>query len=290
MKLYSVRRLISLLWFSISLCIIAFPAWAADYNYSIQSGGLLRYYDVHIPSSYDGSSPVPLVLDFHGFTGNSAIQRFLTGWEAKSDQKGFIVVFPQGWGTTPSWNAETCCGEANLFGLDDVGLARDIVTDVMSHFQIDSNRIYATGHSNGGALSHLIGCEAADLFAAVAPVSYHLPVWNESSCLPERPMPVIHFHGFSDLIVSYWFGIAPVLRSASESFTAWKDVNKCTGSPKLTYYQLGSLCMTYDSCEGGAEVTLCSIQSGHTPYFNASFVNIPDLAWDFFEDHPMPTD
>lgn len=54
--------------------------------------------------------------------------------------------------------------------------------------------------SNGGFMSHMIGCEAADMFAAVAPVAGKVGIPN---CQPSRPMPVMAFHGTADPLVGY---------------------------------------------------------------------------------------
>lgn len=258
------------------------------YEIELVSSGLVRTYDVYVPSSYDGQTAVPLVVDFHGFTDGFDFQRLLSGWQEKAEDEGFIAAWPQGLGIIPGWNAETCCGEAVLWNIDDVGFARDLVADLSQRGSIDAARVYATGLSNGGALSHYLGCHAADVFAAVAPVSYMLPVLFESTCNPSRPMPVMHFHGRYDPIVPYYTGLPPTFRSAPESHDAWADINSCTDWwPSTTFYQLGSYCTTYDRCDGDAEVTLCNIRGEHTLYNNLSFIEIPDLAWEFFEAHPL---
>lgn len=258
-----------------------------DYDFVLVHDGLLRFYEVHVPPGHDGLTAAPLVLDFHGFSSNSGQQQAISGFRQKSDEEGFVVAWPQGFGVLPSWNAETCCGDADLFDLDDVGLAVAIVQDLSSRTAIDAQRVYATGLSNGGALAHLIGCDAADVFAAVAPVSFPLPTFFVSSCRPSRPMPVQHFHGFQDVVVPYFTGIFPTFRSAQESFDAWSFVNRCFDSPSVTFSQNGSFCETRDFCSGDSEVTLCSLQGDHILYTNASDVDIPDLVWDFFSRHAL---
>ncbi|MEM7677571.1 MAG: PHB depolymerase family esterase, partial [Myxococcota bacterium] len=181
-----------------------------------------------------------------------------------------------------------CCGEALVGNVDDVGFARDVVADIERRASIDAARIYATGLSNGGALTHSLGCRAADVFAAIAPVSFPLPFFLSQSCQPSRPMPIIQFHGFQDTIVPYWTGIAPTFRSAPESRRDWADINNCRDQPSYTFFQLGSSCRTHDRCGATSDVTLCSLQSGHSAYVNASFVSIPDVAWSFFLQHSMP--
>ena len=270
--------------------LVALPVAAqlapGDYSFTVSHDGRLRGYELHVPPGYRRTAP--LVLDFHGFSSNASQQAFLSGFRPKSDQEGFLVAWPEGFGGLRSWNAESCCGDAARLGLDDVRLAVAIVADISARTPVDAKRVYATGLSNGGALSHLLACRAADVFAAVAPVSYPLPTYTVASCQPSRPVPVMHFHGFADLIVPYWTGLFPIFRSAPESFGDWDDIHSCTDWASISYWKWWSYCRTYDRCDGDAEVTLCSIQGGHILYVNANGVDIPDLAWDFFTRHALP--
>src|SRR5258707_13746188 len=77
-----------------------------------------------------------------------------------SDAKGFILVMPNGYQN--SWNAGTCCGGASTSKLDDVALFRAIFKEVSTHVNVDLGRVYATGLSNGGYISYLLPCAAAD--------------------------------------------------------------------------------------------------------------------------------
>ena len=117
--------------------------------------GVTRHYRVWVPAGYDGSVPVPLVLDFHGFTSNDVQQALISGFRQVADVEGFIVIHPLGVGS--SWNAgDLCCGQALQQGIDDVGFARAIVDATAAEANIDRRRVYATGLSNGGAMSHRI--------------------------------------------------------------------------------------------------------------------------------------
>jgi polyhydroxybutyrate depolymerase len=51
---------------------------------------------VHVPSSYRGSSKVPLVLNMHGSGSTAQDQELFTGMDATADANGFIVAYPQG--------------------------------------------------------------------------------------------------------------------------------------------------------------------------------------------------
>jgi polyhydroxybutyrate depolymerase len=245
---------------------------------NMQFGGLNRSFDVHVPITYDGSAPVPLVIDFHGFESTKEVQAFISGFIRKSDEEGFVVVYPQGFQN--SWNAgNVCCGGAMNQNIDDVGFARAIVDKVSDLLNIDRTRVYATGLSNGGAMSHFLACKAADVFAAVAPVSFPLALNPLSDCQPSRPVAVIHFHGLNDMVVPYdGLGTIP---SAPDSFEYWGGVDGCSTPPETTFTKGGSACDTFSNCDNDVKVTLCSISGGHVLYFNSDSVNIADLAWGF---------
>lgn len=258
-----------------------------DHELSIRFEGSNRTFLVHVPASVDGSQAVPLVFDFHGFTSSAEAQRSVSGFLARSDSDGFVLTHPQG--RFNSWNGgDLCCGTALRRGLNDVGFAVAIIDELKTLLPIDESRVYATGLSNGGALTHFIGCEAATVFAALAPVSMPLAVEPFTDCQPARAIPIIHFHGFNDTTVPYNGGGLVGFPPAQDSFAYWAQVNGCSGSPQITFTQGGSFCETFSNCTGGVETTLCSIVGEHVLYDNDDTVDIPSLALDLFGRHTLP--
>ncbi len=187
----------------LALCLLALGATAAraafpvgDSERDLPFGGLPRRYLVHVPPGYDGSTPVPLVVDIHGFGSNANQQRGISGMRALSDARGFLVVYPDGWEN--AWNANICCGNADL---DDVGFIRAVVAAVAAEANIDPRRVYVAGLSNGGAMSHRLACDAADLFAAAAPMAFPLAYQPATGCQPSRSIPVLTVMGLTDMLV-----------------------------------------------------------------------------------------
>lgn len=240
-------------------------------------GGLARTYDVYVPASYTGFQPVPLVIDLHGFTSNSAQQAFLSGFRAEADEEGFIVVYPQG--SSNSWNAYGCCGNAAAGNVNDVGFIRAVVQEVSAMGNIDHRRVYATGLSNGGAMTHRLACQAADVFAAAAPVSFPLNT-SAAVCQPSRRISVTHFHGTQDGTVHYVSTFPLFFQGAQQSFAVWAGIDGCVGSPVVLDLGAPSMCETYTACVGGAQVALCSLQGPHVLYPPAQNVlDIAEYAW-----------
>lgn len=264
------------------------PLIPGEHQLQIAFDGNDRDYEVQVPISYDNSAPVPLVFDIHGYSSNKDQQQLVSGIEGKAEEEGFVVVRPNGYGlVTRSWNGgDFCCGDAHAAGLDDVGLMKAIVAAVSTMVCVDPKRVYATGISNGGALSHRLACEASDVFAAVAPVSYPLDFDPFSQCQPARPMPVIHQHGTNDALVPYDGSLtAP---ATPDSFAYWSQANGCSGQPVETYTRGSSSCATYDSCSAAVEVTLCTINGGHVLYVNLDSVPVDDLAYAFLSRFTLP--
>ena len=174
------------------LLVVAGSARAAlgpgDTALTLTVGSLTRTYGVHVPPGYDGSVAVPLVIDLHGYSGTGAIQAGLSGMPAIADANGFIAAFPDGYGPLGqgSWNSGTCCNPAKAAGVDDVAFMRAIVADVGTQARIDLRRVYVTGLSNGALMSHRLACEAADVFAAAAPVAAPLRLDPPTNCQPRR--------------------------------------------------------------------------------------------------------
>jgi polyhydroxybutyrate depolymerase len=237
-----------------------------------------RTFLIQIPPAYDGTQALPLVFDFHGLRAarpeGGPEQARISGWRELGNRESIIVVHPNGIGV--AWNGGSCCGNA---GIDDVGFVRAMAQTIAAEFCVDPKRIYATGLSNGGAMSHRLGCEAADLIAAVAPAS----MGGLSMCNPSRPITVVEFRGTRDDTVLYDGG---GFRSAMDDFEAWKTIDGCDGAPVESE---DGVCQTYDRCEDGVTVTLCSPMSGHVIYTSdAAGSNIAEIAWPIFRAHPLP--
>jgi polyhydroxybutyrate depolymerase len=254
-----------------------------DTTATLQVGGMARTFSLHVPTGYTGKSPVPLVLDWHGLGSSGAAQKGLSGYDALSDQEGFIVAWANG--LDNAWNIGPCCTQSRT--IDDLEFARAVVDDIKSRACIDPKRVYADGYSMGGGMSYYLACNAADVFAAVAPSAFDLLAEDEMPCKPVRPISVISFRGTSDPIVPYTGGASSPpnglnvtihFRGAEATFEHWSTLNGCMGEPMST----SGGCQTYSECAEGTEVTLCTKQGGsHDP-------GDAKLGWEMMKRHPMP--
>lgn len=246
-------------------------------NRTIQIGGTSRTYILYVPSSYTGMTPVPLVLDFHGLGGSGMQEQSASGYRQVADREGFLIAFPNG--IDAAWNIGPCC--TNSREVDDLGFAKGIVTEVAGDGCVDPKRVYATGISMGGGMSHHLACNAADVFAAVTPAAFDLLVPEEQPCAPARPISVLAFRGTNDTVVPYAGGPGSSGRvtfmGAQASFQRWAEINGCMGATMTS-----GECTYYTQCEAGVQVGLCVEQGGGHAGGDAS------AGWDFLSKYTLP--
>jgi polyhydroxybutyrate depolymerase len=269
---------------SVVTCVPGSTLPAGDTNASLQVGGTMRSYILHVPTTVTGQTPVPLVLDFHPILADDSYEATNSGYKALADQEGFVVAFPDG--IDNAWNIGPCCTTSRT--VDDLGFARALVTKIEGGGCIDPKRVYAVGYSMGGGMSHYLACNAADVFAAVAPAAFDLLQDSEEPCHPARPITEISFRGTADPIVPYAGGasnppnglnVTIHFLGAVGTFQKWAQLDGCTGSPSAAD---SNGCQTYSQCSAGVEVTLCTTQGG------GHVTGSPQIGWAMLKKHPMP--
>jgi polyhydroxybutyrate depolymerase len=262
------------------------PLTAGDHTTTLQHGGRSRKYTLHVPSGVTGAEPLAVVFDLHGAGGTGLQQKQMSGWGAVADRDGFLTVFPDG--LDGYWNVDDkCCGTAGAEKIDDVGFIRAIVDQLSAETCIDPRRIYVSGFSNGGGLTHRIGCDAADVIAAIAPVDTDL---RTLPCNAARSISMMEFRGLADTLEPYEGGVVGngpgqyTSPGAQGSLKLWADLNQCTGTPTT----IDEYCESYTECEDGVETDLCSLpNAGHGSYRNSLNFDIAAVAWKMFQRQPM---
>ena len=267
---------------------------------TIQSGNRERFFLAYIPTTYDDSDPVPLVLNFHGSRSNPFAQMAYSNLTPLAEEEGFIVAFPFGeYGKergVHSWNADK-----DPAGVDDVQFSRDIVADLEKRLSIDRKRIYVTGFSGGARMASRLACDLDKTVAAVAPVA---GVQYPLDCQASRAVPLIVFHGKQDLVNTYvhtslsrdyW------RTGVEESLDGWVQKNGCNNVTETTPISKVVTRIAWEDCRDESEIIFYSIENGgHTwpgspivmtqPWSGETNQDIVavQLIWDFFKDHPLP--
>ena len=198
-------------------------------NKSITHDNLQRDYIIHIPSSYNVNTPVPLVFCFHGYTSNASTIMSYSNFNYIADTAGFIVVYPQGTllqGST-HWNVG---GWTTASTVDDVGFSISLLDSISNEYNIDPERVYSTGMSNGGYMSFLLACQMSDKIAAIASVTGSMTPQTLNACNPQHPTPILQIHGTSDQTVPY-LGDPTWTESIDDVLQYWVDYNNCNTVP-----------------------------------------------------------
>jgi polyhydroxybutyrate depolymerase len=297
-------RMCARYWFALALAASlllspgASPAQSRDHRLSI--GGRDRSYLLYRPATLDRHMPVPLVIMLHGGFDTGAQAEKSYGWDEMADAKGFVVAYPDGVGR--SWNAGgTCCGPAFRDRIDDVAFLDQLIAAVSSDENIDHNRIYITGISNGAAMAYRYACNGKTPVAAIGSVAGTMP----GDCAGPRPVSVIEIHGLQDQNIPFAGGVGtkgvtridwPPVETALNPF---RRADRC---PPAAAQKSGVVERHDAACADGRSISLITIaDAGHQwpgavarhPLIErllrldppSTALNATQALWRFFESH-----
>lgn len=269
---------------------------------TISHDGIQRSYRLYVPSVYDGSEAVPLLFNLHGYTSNALQQEAYGDFRPIADTANFILVHPDGTqdqsGTT-FWNAFGSPTET----VDDVGFISALIDSLNAEYNIDLNRVYSTGMSNGGFMSYRLACALSSRIAAIASVTGAMIDPSFLACSPSHPTPAMQIHGTADPTVPY-NGSTGVL-GAVESAEYWVTFNNCNPTPVETLVpdiDMTDMCtadhFVYSGGDAGSAVELYRVNGGaHTwpgtnPFFSTLGITNQDFSasveiWRFFSQYRL---
>jgi len=188
---------------------------------SITHDALQRDYILYVPANYTGTTAVPLVFNFHGYTSNATEQMWYGDFRAIADTAGFIIVHPEGTLNAGEQFFNAGWGTSTV---DDLGFTSALIDSLLLDYNIDESRIYSTGMSNGGYMSFYIACNLSDRFAAVGSVTGAMATPSMASCNPTHSTPIIQIHGTADATVNY-NGTAFSSESIQSILNYWSNYN-----------------------------------------------------------------
>ena len=243
-------------------CSPARPHGSGFVNVRITSKGAPRAAILYVPKGYDGDRQYPLVLTWHGYGASADVQIHDAGMPKLADDKGFLLLAPQGTGNPSRFNLE----RGITSNVDDVGFGLDLIDTMQRDYCVDAARVYSMGASNGAGMSALLACRAPDRIAAVGLVALQL---IEDTCA--RPaVPVLAIQGDADFVVPFQGGhvsccggwnIAP----ATQTLAAWAKHDGCRGAGDTKQVSDHVKRTIWDTCSGDAEVRYYVVHGGgHT--------------------------
>jgi len=197
---------------------------------SIYVGGQYRSYRLYVPAIYTGATARPLILNLHGYTSNASQQQLYSNFMPIADTANFLMVYPNGTYSSGQrfWNA----GMSSTL-VNDIAFLSALIDSLDLTYNINLNRVYSTGMSNGGFMSHTLACELSNRITAIASVTGSIFTTQYGSfCHPMRPVPVMQVHGTSDPTVPYigGSGMMPV----DSVVKYWVTKNNCNPVPTFS--------------------------------------------------------
>lgn len=163
-----------------------------------------RDFVVYTPPGRTGKKRnLPLLIVLHGGFGSADQIHKYIGLDPYADQNNFIIAYLNGTKVAAGlpekfrgWNAGGCCGQPQARNIDDIGFVTDVIKFMKRNYNIDSNRVYGTGHSNGAMMTQRIMCET-DLYHDAVTLSGTLQM-DIKSCPRARGEHVLNIHGVDD--------------------------------------------------------------------------------------------
>lgn len=251
----------------------------SDAGVDLSALGGDRPVEPYVPASYRSSVPAPLLIVLHGRGVSGLMQEVYFHFKPLAEEYGFIYLTPNGVFNSDGvrvWNATDACCDFDGAGTDDSGYLRGLIDEAKTRFNIDPNRIYLVGHSNGGFMSYRMACDHADVITGIvtlAGATYAEP----TDCKPSRPVAVAHAHGTADDQVFYAGGVsstAPV-PGAEQTVAMWASYDGCDAMPDTSEGPKDYIAEVegaettvsrYVGCAPGGAVELWSMEgAGHIP-------------------------
>lgn len=299
--------------------------WKADadvlgpgrHHLKLVAAGQEWTYHVQVPEGFDPGRPLPVVLILHGAGGSGDAYLDRTGWAKKADEAGFLAVAPDGLPSAPRFRADFWTNP-RLWntGLLDPGSARArvddraffvaLLDDLARRWPVDADRIYLTGHSNGGGMTFRLGTELSDRFAALAPVASHY--WYGEDARPAHPRPTLYLVGTEDPFVPLAGGEITlpwgkrVSPPVAHTLDLWAKGLGCTSEPSTRRDDDGVKIVDYGPGREGSSLTAVFVaRHGHSwpggsdvmpAYMTGPVsgkVDATDMIWDFFRTKLRPS-
>jgi polyhydroxybutyrate depolymerase len=246
----------------------------------------------------------PLVIMLHGGGGNAQNAKMMTDFSNKAKNDDFVIIYPNGSGRNEesllTWNATHCCAFAMNNDVDDIAFLNAIIDHAISHYNVDANRIYLTGMSNGAMMTHKAAIALSPKIAAIAT---DVGTMFGDEARPQTGVPAMIINGLKDEMIPYNGGYSGGIRGAWDNTPLqpvlyqsefWAKANNCKNIPQIIET---NLIITYKyACPNNNNVTQIIVKQGNHAWYGGkagrrkaqqpdNSINATDIIWDFFKSH-----
>lgn len=193
----------------------------------VKANDTVRQFTIYASSKINEGEKVPLLLNFHG-SGMTALEHmFYTKTNALAEDKGFIVVYPQG--INNDWNV----GFEQDYdqGTKDVEFIEILLEKLEKYYPIDTSRIYATGLSRGGFFVQRLVAEMPNTIKGFVSVGAPMPNEVKKRMQSAEEVRAMYVHGTADQIVDP-NGMEDAYLSVDECMEYWKQRNQIDDIPE----------------------------------------------------------
>ena len=215
-------------------------------RFTTQVNGDTREYYVHVPKSYNKSTPIPVVFMLHGSSGDGEKFYNISGWKELGEVENILTVYPSSWHyciiedgerkNTTKWNVypgtfEYCSGQTPR---DDIKFLNQVIDELEQKFNVNQKMIYMVGFSNGGQMTGRVGVEMSNRVAAVVEADGTFGAGNTYT--PQRLLPnLLQLGTDDDRFIPKVFGGAPAPMNFDELFAKSPAMRGIIGTYITTY-------------------------------------------------------
>ncbi len=236
------------------------PPEVDEREVTLQHGGRDRTYLLVTPRDVPDGERLPVVVVLHGMGVHARATSKSAEWHRSVEEERFVAAFPQGIGD--SWNMGPCCPPANLVDIDDFGFLDAVLDDLVRRDDVDPQRVYMTGFSNGGVMTYAYACRRTERLAAIGPMAGS----NLDGCAPSEPLSLLHQHSDSDPVVPYHGGLAIGRIVSSKDFPdvpssvgRWAERSGCETTPARRAGVSEVEHIEWPGCDGDVRVELVRV-------------------------------
>ena len=231
---------------------------------------IIRPVIIQTPDVIDTSKSYPIVFAFHGRGGNN--NSWVNHLINYTNSGEFIGIYPQGY--LESWNLGPEPSNAN-----DVEFINLIVDELQNYDNLNFDKMYAIGTSNGSGMVNKLAIET-NHFKAIAPIASQLieslPLLDSTN-----PVSVLQVNGAADTTIPIDGGprLGHIFLDAYESAELWATKFNCSQNPNIIMLGQDTL-YAFDSCENEKEIRNLRIEDGeHNLPLHILFQDV----WEFFQ-------
>ena len=191
-----------------------------DLDKTITVDGRTREYMIHLPSSFNNSSKLPIIFAFHGGGGEYKKTIRYYNLNGLADDNGFIVVYPNA--INKAWSMSGVSSRVRNIdnNVDDVKFISTLLDNLVANYKVDDKHVFCTGISRGGIFSLYLAWQLSDRIKAIAPVCASIPHAISGAYVFNHPTSVLLINGTEDPLINYNGGPGKLNHRNAESETA----------------------------------------------------------------------